>query len=265
MIYIDYRNRIIISCREYILQQQLLRKEQKRGLSIMITACKKKFISGFLAFSMMATSFGGAFATSVYADSLETVAAESEQETVSGKDILIGVAAIGLIATLANRGDDDKTPAASSGSEAGNSGSDRSNSNDSSADSSTVLTAQEQEALTLLNNDRAKNGLSALKANSKLTTVAENHAKDMIARGYFSHNTPEGKTPFDRIKAAGVSYSTAGENIAINTSVAAAETAFMNSSGHKANILNADYTEVGIGVAQNASGQLYIVQVFIGN
>ncbi|MDU4960242.1 MAG: CAP domain-containing protein [Sporomusaceae bacterium] len=222
----------------------------------MITACKKKFISGLMAFSLLSTSFGGAFAASVYADSAETVA-ESEQETVSGKNILVGLAAIGLIAALANSSDDDKAPAASSGSGSSNTGG-------SSSSGTTVLTAQEQEAFTLLNNDRAKNGLSALKVNSQLTKVAESHAKDMIARGYFAHNTPEGTTPFDRMKQAGISYRTAGENLAINSSVAAAETAFMNSSGHRANILNSDYTDVGIGVVQNSKGQLYVVQEFIG-
>jgi uncharacterized protein YkwD len=115
----------------------------------------------------------------------------------------------------------------------------------------------------LLNNDRAKNGLPALKSNSQLTRVAESHAKDMIARGYFAHNTPEGKTPFQRMQEAGITYSTAGENLAINSSVAAAETAFMNSSGHRANILNSSYTDVGVGVVQNSSGQMYVVQEFI--
>jgi uncharacterized protein YkwD len=228
----------------------------------MTTAFKKKFVSGVLAFSMMTTSFGGAFAAAAYADTPENVASESEQTATSGKDILIGLAAVGLIAVLANSGDDDKASASNSGSSSGsNSGS---GSTTPSTSSGTTLSAQEQQALTLLNNDRAKNGLKALNANSKLTSVAESHAKDMISRGYFAHNTPEGKTPFQRMKEAGITYSTAGENLAINSSVAAAETAFMNSSGHRANILNSSYTDVGIGVVQNSSGQLYVVQEFIG-
>jgi uncharacterized protein YkwD len=63
--------------------------------------------------------------------------------------------------------------------------------------------------------------------------------------------------------AAGISYKTAGENLAINTSVATAETAFMNSSGHRANILNSGYTDVGVGVVRNSGGQVYVVQEFI--
>ncbi|MDF2479453.1 MAG: SCP-like extracellular, partial [Sphingobacterium sp.] len=63
--------------------------------------------------------------------------------------------------------------------------------------------------------------------------------------------------------AAGISYSAVGENIAENTSVQAAETSFMNSSGHRANILNSNYTTVGIGVAYDSAGNVYVVQDFI--
>jgi uncharacterized protein YkwD len=86
----------------------------------------------------------------------------------------------------------------------------------------------------------------------------------MINRGYFSHYNPEGQSPFDRMKKAGITYKTAGENLGINTSVSAAEKAFMNSSGHRANILNSAYTEVGIGVVHSPDGSIYVVQEFIG-
>jgi uncharacterized protein YkwD len=86
----------------------------------------------------------------------------------------------------------------------------------------------------------------------------------MISRGFFAHNNPEGQTPFDRMRQAGISYKYAGENLAINSSVAAAETAFMNSSGHRANILSPNYTEIGIGVVRNSRGSVYVVQEFIG-
>lgn len=218
---------------------------------------KKKIVSGVLAFSLMTTSFGGAFAASAYADTPDNVTNESVQADTPNKDLLIGLAAVGLIAVLASGGDDDKSPKQSSGSTTPQ------KPQIPSTSSGTTLSAQEQQALTLLNNDRAKNGLPALKSNSQLARVAENHAKDMISRGYFAHNTPEGKTPFQRMQEAGITYSTAGENLAINSSVAAAETAFMNSSGHRANILNTSYTDVGIGVVQNSSGQLYVAQEFI--
>lgn len=208
---------------------------------------KKKVVSGILAFSLFTTSFGGAFAVSAFAATPEAPAAE---EAGPSKEVLIGLAAVGLIAMLSNH-NDDSTPVAK-------------NPSGQTPSSGTVLSAQEQEALNLLNTDRAKNGLPALKANGQLTKLAETYAKDMINRGFFAHNNPEGQTPFDRMAAAGISYRTAGENLAINTSVAAAENAFMNSSGHRANILNSSYTDVGIGVVKNAKGQVYVVQEFIG-
>jgi uncharacterized protein YkwD len=233
----------------------------------MTLTLKKKLVSGVLAFSLMTTSLGGSFAASVYAAAPESVAAESETAGIQNKDILIGLAAVGVIAALANRGHDDKGSASAnnSGSNSANNGSGSTGTGNSGSGSGAALSAQEQQALTLLNNDRAKYGLSALKANNKLNQLAEDYAEDMIARGFFSHNNPEGQTPFDRMRAAGVSYRTAGENLAINSNVTAAETAFMNSSGHRANILNSAFTEVGIGVVQNSSGQVYVVQEFIGN
>jgi len=132
------------------------------------------------------------------------------------------------------------------------------------ASASGNLTADEAQALALLNADRAANGLPPLRANSRLNALAENYAQDMINRGYFSHTNPEGQSPFDRMRQAGVTYRYAGENLAINTSVSGAEQAFMNSPGHRANILNPHYTEVGVGVRYGSNGSVYVVQEFIG-
>lgn len=132
----------------------------------------------------------------------------------------------------------------------------------SSTSSANVATA-EKNAVELMNADRRANGLSDLKVSSAVTAVARSHAQDMVNRKFFSHSNPDGKTPSDRLKAAGISYSAVGENIAENTSVQAAETAFMNSSGHRANILNSKYTTVGIGVAYDSAGNVYVVQDFI--
>lgn len=132
----------------------------------------------------------------------------------------------------------------------------------SSTSSANVATA-EKNAVELMNADRRANGLSDLKVSSAVTAVARSHAQDMVNRKFFSHTNPDGKTPSDRLKAAGISYSAVGENIAENTSVQAAETAFMNSSGHRANILNSKYTTVGIGVAYDSAGNVYVVQDFI--
>jgi uncharacterized protein YkwD len=125
-------------------------------------------------------------------------------------------------------------------------------------------TSEEQQALALLNADRAANGLQPVKLNAQLTALAESYVKDMINRGYFAHNNPEGLSPFDRMRQAGISYRYAGENLAINKTITGAESAFMSSSGHRANILNGNYTQVGIGVAHSSNGMLYVAQEFIG-
>lgn len=129
---------------------------------------------------------------------------------------------------------------------------------------SNVLTADEQQMLSLINKERTSRGLSALKVNSTLTQVARAHSRDMINRGFFSHNNPDGKSPFDRMKAAGVTYYTAGENIAGAPSVQSAHTNLMNSSGHRANILNSKFTEIGIGVVDGGRYGKMFTQNFIG-
>lgn len=143
-----------------------------------------------------------------------------------------------------------------------NSGSTTTGTTSSSTSSANVATA-EKNAVELMNADRRANGLSDLKVSSAVTAAARSHAQDMVNRKFFSHSNPDGKTPSDRLKAAGISYSAVGENIAENTSVQAAETSFMNSSGHRANILNSNYTTVGIGVAYDSAGNVYVVQDFI--
>ncbi|MBR4030322.1 MAG: hypothetical protein IKJ06_02880 [Clostridia bacterium] len=117
-----------------------------------------------------------------------------------------------------------------------------------------------QAVLELVNAERAKNGLNALKLDSALSKVAEAHSKDMATRNFFSHTNPDGLSPFDRIKNAGISYKTAGENIAMGqkTPQQVVE-AWMNSEGHRKNILNASFTKMGLGKEGN-----YWTQLFIG-
>jgi uncharacterized protein YkwD len=220
------------------------------------TSIKKKVITGILSFSLLTSSFGGAFATAVYAATPEEITT-TEQETSSGKGLLVGLAAIGLISALSNHGSSSDNSSASKNT---NTGSTTTNSQTSTSGTS----SEKQQAFALLNQDRAANGLPALTLNSKLTSLADAYAADMIKRGYFSHYNPEGQSPFDRMNNAGISYKTAGENLAINTNVSAAEAAFMKSSGHRANILNSSYTDVGIGVVHSSDGSVYVVQEFIG-
>lgn len=126
------------------------------------------------------------------------------------------------------------------------------------------LTADELEVFNLINEQRTKNGLSALKIDSEVQNVARIKAQDMVNNNYFSHTSPTYGSPFDMLNSFKVSYKTAGENIAGNSSNSAAVTAWMNSSGHKANILNSSFNYTGIGVVNGSKyGKIY-VQMFIG-
>lgn len=120
----------------------------------------------------------------------------------------------------------------------------------------------EAEVVRLVNAERAKYGLSALKQNWELARVARYKSQDMKDKGYFSHTSPTYGSPFQMMKSFGISYRTAGENIAKGQRTPEAVVrAWMNSSGHRANILNASFTEIGVGYV--ASGH-YWTQMFIG-
>jgi uncharacterized YkwD family protein len=124
-------------------------------------------------------------------------------------------------------------------------------------------TADEVKAVQLLNADRAKNGLAALKLNADVTRVAHEKARDMAVNHYFDHTSPTYGSPFDMMRSFGISFRAAGENIAKASSVDQSEQLFMNSSGHRANILNSTYTQVGVGVYKGADGYTYVSQMFI--
>lgn len=127
-----------------------------------------------------------------------------------------------------------------------------------------TLTSDEQEVFNLINAQRTKNGLSSLKIDNEVQRVARIKAQDMVDNNYFSHNSPTYGSPFDMLKSFKISYKTAGENIAGNSSNSAAVTAWMNSEGHRANILNSSYNYTGIGVVKSPKyGKMY-VQMFIG-
>lgn len=136
--------------------------------------------------------------------------------------------------------------------------------NSSGTSTTSSLTADELETFNLINQQRANNGLSALKVDSELQRVARIKAQDMVNNNYFDHNSPTYGTPFNMMKNFGISYKTAGENIAGNSSNSAAVTAWMNSSGHRANILNSSYNYTGLAVVSSPRyGKIY-VQMFIG-
>ncbi|MBU5626773.1 SafA/ExsA family spore coat assembly protein [Oscillibacter sp. MSJ-2] len=124
------------------------------------------------------------------------------------------------------------------------------------------VSAFESEVMRLVNEARAKNGLKPLSANWELSRVARYKSQDMVDRRYFSHTSPTYGTPFQMIKSFGLTYRTAGENIAYGQSTPqAVVNAWMNSSGHRANILNPSYTQIGVGYVANGH---YWTQLFIG-
>lgn len=120
----------------------------------------------------------------------------------------------------------------------------------------------EAEMLKMVNSEREKIGLKALKADPELVPVARAHSTDMFARGYFSHISPEGATPFDRIKKENVSFLAAGENLALAQTLTIAHRGLMNSPGHKANILHKSFGRLGIGIMDGGVYGIMVTQVF---
>jgi len=106
----------------------------------------------------------------------------------------------------------------------------------------------EQSMFTLVNKERTSRGIAALSFSDNLTKVAEAHCSDMLKRGYFSHYTPEGFSPFDRMTQADIIFNDAGENLALAPSVDLAMNGLMQSPGHKANILSTSFNRIGVGV-----------------
>ena len=116
----------------------------------------------------------------------------------------------------------------------------------------------------LVNQERAKAGLSPLTVNTKLSQVAELKAEDLRDKNYFSHTSPTYGSPFDMMKQFGISYKSAGENIAKGQkSPQSVMNGWMNSTGHRENILSSKYTEIGVGYVTDSNGNTYWVQMFI--
>jgi uncharacterized protein YkwD len=120
----------------------------------------------------------------------------------------------------------------------------------------------EKRMLDLVNQERAAAGLSPLAPDPELTEVARQHSTDMFARGYFAHDSPEGLTPFDRMRAANVRFLAAGENLALAPTLSVAHTGLMNSPGHRENILRPQFGHVGIGIMDGGMRGLMVSQEF---
>ncbi len=106
----------------------------------------------------------------------------------------------------------------------------------------------EKQMFGMVNTERTKRNIPALSFDARLQAVGRAHCEDMFTRGYFSHYTPEGLSPFDRMGNANISFTYAGENLAFAPNVALAMQGLMNSPGHRANILSVHFGRVGIGV-----------------
>jgi uncharacterized protein YkwD len=116
--------------------------------------------------------------------------------------------------------------------------------------------------LRLVNVERANAGCAAVTVNPVLAEVARAHSQDMADNAYFSHTSLDGRSPWDRLEAAGYSDGS-GENIAAGQSTAQSVMAsWMNSAGHKANILNCDSTTMGVGIGHGGPYGIYWTQVF---
>lgn len=127
---------------------------------------------------------------------------------------------------------------------------------------SSSLSAYEQKVVELTNQERAKNGLAALKVDAALSKVAREKSLDMNKNGYFSHTSPTYGSPFDMMKQFGISYQYAGENIAMGQSTPEEVVqAWMNSEGHRKNILSANFNYIGVSYVEEGN---YWTQMFIG-
>ena len=130
---------------------------------------------------------------------------------------------------------------------------------------STDFSSYQQQVLDLVNAERTKRGISALTLDSNLSSVATKKSQDMVNKNYFDHTSPTYGSPFDMMKQFGISYRTAGEHIAKGQKTPQeVVTAWMNSEGHRKNILNPNFTNLGVGIAKDSKGTTYWTQMFIG-
>lgn len=127
---------------------------------------------------------------------------------------------------------------------------------------SASVSAQEQSAGNLLNSDRARYGLSALTIDPVLSRIARVKSEDMRDQQYFAHTSPTYGDVRNMLTMMGYSYVSASENIAHHATVEKAQAAFLSSPGHRRNVLSKSFTHVGIGVAYDAKGFVYLTQIF---
>lgn len=125
------------------------------------------------------------------------------------------------------------------------------------------ITAQEEIAFLLLNQDRSANGLSGLTVDPALCELARKKSQDMRDNHYFAHTSPTYGSASQMLKTFGYAFTSVGENIAHHATVEKVQAAFMSSSGHRQNILGSQWTKVGVGVCYDSQGYVYVTQLFV--
>lgn len=126
------------------------------------------------------------------------------------------------------------------------------------------IASLENQVITIVNKERAARGLMQLKTTGTLSYVARLKSQDFINKNYFAHQSPTYGSPFTMMQYFGIHFSAAGENIAYGQpSPQSVMTAWMNSPGHRSNILNPTYTYIGVGAAKSSNGVLYWTQEFM--
>lgn len=155
-----------------------------------------------------------------------------------------------------NNTEDDNLP---------NNGENQNDDNNSNDTINSDFTKEQLEVLEIVNKERKANGLKPLTLNKELSNVATVKSQDMINKGYFDHTSPTYGSPLDMMKSFGISYKAAGENIAKDQKTPSeVMNSWMNSPGHRANIISPNFTELGVGVAKDSKGTIYWTQMFIG-
>jgi len=123
--------------------------------------------------------------------------------------------------------------------------------------------AFQKKVIEIVNSERSKAGLNTLAENAETDKIATLKSQDMVNSNYFSHTSPTYGSPFEMLSHFNISYTAAGENIAYGQSTPdEVMTAWMNSPGHRANILNTNFSQIGVGIALKANGQLVWTQEF---
>ena len=131
------------------------------------------------------------------------------------------------------------------------------------AESAFRLSAQERLMIQMVNSDRARYGRSALTPDIQLCALAREKSADMVNNRYFAHHSPTLGSASDLLRARGVSFLSVGENIARYRSLEHAQAALLSSEGHRRNLLSRTYTHLGVGVALDSKGFVYVTQLFV--